>query len=143
MNTTPMTVPVSNTWMKKLTTVLRRLTGFNALLVRYHKSRLIAAGKCMKQFGTETSMPVWCSQRFQRHHQALKRLGFVIEKQFLLEHRRISDPDCYRAFCQLMCARFPDGYWTCAASGERVIVTAPPSQLPAWLQFLCEYDHVG
>lgn len=126
--------------MKNLIAILSRLTGFHFLFVSYHKSRLIAASECMKRFGTETSMPVWCSQRFQRHHQALQRLGFVIETEFLLQQRRISNPQCYRAFCELMRTRFPDVYWSCAASGERVIVTAPPSQMSEWLRFLGEYD---
>lgn len=126
--------------MKKFAAILSKAVGLHSLLVRYHKSRLISASETMKRFGTETAMPVWCSQRFQRHQQALRRLGFVVEKEFALQQRPISGPDCYRAFCQLLRARFPDSYWSCAASGTRVIVTAPPSQMSEWQRFLFEYD---
>ena len=88
-------------------------------------------------------MPVWCSQRFQRHHQALQRLGFVVKQEFALQQRRISGTECYRAFCQSMRVRFPDGCWSCAASGAQVIVTAPPSQMSEWQRFLSEYDQVA
>jgi len=129
--------------MKKFIAILSRAAGLHSVLVSYHKSRLISASEAMKQFGTETTMPAWCSQSFQHHHQALRRLGFVMEKEFALQQRPISGPDCYRAFCQLMRLRFPDGNWSCAASGTRVIVTAPPSQMSEWQRFLFEYDQVA
>jgi hypothetical protein len=111
--------------------------------VTYHKSRLLAALADMNRFGTETRMPVWCSQRFRRHHEALRWLGFVEQREFALHRRTISGPGCYRAFCQLMRARFTDGYWSCAADGTRVMVTAPPSQMSEWHRFLIEYDEVA
>ena len=117
--------------------------GLHSLLVSYHKSRLISASEAMKRCGTGTTMPVWCSQRFQHHQQALRRLGFVVEKEFALQQCPISGPDCYRDFCQLLRARFPDGYWSCAGHGTRVIVTAPPLQMCEWQRFLFEYDPVG
>ena len=129
--------------MKKLTSILSRAVGLRSLLVSYHKSRLVSAAKAMKRFGTETTIPVWCSHRFQHHHQALRRLGFVIEKEFVLQRRPISGPKLYRPFCQLMRARFPDNYWFCAASGTRVTVTAPPLQMAEWQRFLLEYDQVA
>jgi hypothetical protein len=129
--------------MKKFIAILSKASGLHALLVSYHKSRLISASEAMKRFGTETTMPVWCSQRFQRHHRALRRLGFVVEKEFALKQRRISGPECYRAFCRLMRARFPDGYWSCAATETRVIVTAPPAQMSEWQRFLFEYDQAA
>jgi hypothetical protein len=113
------------------------------LLLRYHKSRLLAALANMERFGTQTTMPVWCSQRFQHHHEALRRLGFVEQREFTLRQRTISCPECYRAFCQLMRTRFADKYWCCAAGGTRVIVTAPPSQMPEWQCFLFEYDQAA
>ena len=128
--------------MKKFIAILSRAVGLRVLLVSYHKWRLISAAEAMKRFGTETTMPVWCSQRFQRHQQALRRLGFVVEKEFALQQRPISGPDCYRAFCRLLRVRFPDSYWSCAANGTRVIVTAPPAQMSEWQSFLFEYDHV-
>ena len=129
--------------MKKFIALLSKGVGLHSLLVSYHKSRLISASEAMKRFGMETTMPVWCSQRFQRHQQALRRLGFVVEKEFALQQRPITGPDCYRAFCQLLRARFPDSYWSCAASGTRVIVTAPPSQMSEWQSFLFEYDRLA
>ena len=126
--------------MKKFIAILSRAVGLHSLLVSYHKSRLISASETMKHFGTETTMPAWCSQRYQCHQQALRRLGFVVEKEFALQQRPIAGPDCYRAFCQLLRARFPDSYWSCAANGTRVIVTAPPAQMPEWQSFLFEYD---
>jgi hypothetical protein len=129
--------------MKKFITILLRVVGLHSLLVSYHKARLLSAVADMKRFGTETTMPVWCSQRFQRHHQALRRLGFVEQNEFTLQQRAISGPEDYRAFCELMRARFPDGYWSCAASGTRVIVTAPASQMSEWQRFLFEYDQVA
>jgi len=129
--------------MKKVVATLSRVVGLHSLLVSYHKSRLISASEAMKRFGTETTMPVWCSERFQRHQQALRRLGFVVEKEFALQQRPITGPDCYRAFCRLLRVRFPDRYWSCAASGTRVIVTAPPSQISEWQSFLFEYDQVA
>ena len=128
--------------MKEFIAILIRAVGLHSLLVGYHKSRLISASEAMKRFGTETTMPISCSQRFQHHHQALRRLGFVVEKEFALQQRPISSPDCYRAFCQLMRLRFSDGYWSRAAGGTRVIVTAPPSQMSEWERFLFEYDEV-
>ena len=128
--------------MKKLILLLVSAIGLRSLLVNYHKSRLVLALGAMKRYGTETAMPVWCSQRFQRHHQALRRFGFVVEREFALQQRRISGPDCHRAFCQLMRGRFPDGYWSCSASGTRVDVIAPPAQMAEWQRFLCEYDQV-
>ena len=129
--------------MKKFITILLQAVGLHSLLVGYHKARLLSAAADMKRFGTETTMPVSCSQRFQRHHQALRRLGFVEQKEFTLQQRTISGPECYRAFCQLMRIRFADEYWSCAASGRRVIVTAPPSQMSEWQRFLFEYDQVA
>lgn len=120
-----------------------RAVGLRFLLVSYHKSRLMSALRAMKQLGTETTMPVWCSQRFQRHHQALRRLGFVVEKEFALQQRPISDPACYRAFCRLIHSRFPGGYWSCTARGARVIVIAPASQMSEWQRFLFEYDQLA
>lgn len=129
--------------MKKFIAILIRAIGLHPFLVSYHKSRLISAGEAMKRFGTETTMPVWCSQRFQRHYQALRRLGFVVEREFALQQRPVSGPDCYRVFLRLLRARFPDSYWSCAVSGTRVIVTAPRSQISEWQQFLFEYDQVA
>jgi hypothetical protein len=129
--------------MKKFITVLLSKIGLRSLLLRYHKSRLISALAEMKRFGTETSMPVWCSQRFQRHHEALRRLGFVEQREFRLQQRAISDPESYRAFCRVMRSRFADGYWSCAARGNRVIVTAPASQMFEWQSFLMDYDQVA
>jgi hypothetical protein len=126
--------------MKKVIAVLSRAAGLQALLLSYHKSRLISASEAMKRFGTETTMPVWCSQRFRLHLRALQRLGFVVEREFALQHRTISGPGCYRHFCQLLRTQFPDSYWSCAASGTRVIVTAPSSQMSEWQRFLFEYD---
>ena len=154
--------------MKKFITVLLNEVGLRSLLVRYHKSRLLSALADMKRFGTETSMPVWCSQRFQRHHESLRRLGFVEQREFTLHRRAIwslplsvyseysvvhhcslpcrasllSGPENYRTFYQLMRSRFADGYWSCATIGSRVIVTAPPSQMSEWRRFLLEYDQV-
>jgi hypothetical protein len=129
--------------MRKFIAILNRAVGLDSLLVSYHKSRLISASQAMKRFGTESAMPVWCSQRFRHHQQALRRLGFMVEKEFALQQRPISGPDSYRAFCQLLRGRFPDSYWSCAASRTRVIVTAPPSQMPEWQRFLFEYDQVA
>jgi hypothetical protein len=81
--------------MKKFITVLLREVGLRSLLVRYHKSRLLSALADMKRFGTETSMPTWCSQRFQRHHDALRRLGFVEQREFVLQQRAISGPESF------------------------------------------------
>lgn len=126
--------------MKKLITVLLGGVGLHSLLVRYHKSRLISASEAMKRVGTEASMPVWCSKRFQHHLQALSRLGFVEQREFTLQQRQISGPACYRAFCELMRVRFPDSYWSCAVSGTQVVVIAPPSQMSDWQRFLSRYD---
>ena len=120
--------------------ILMRITGLYWLLTSYHKRRLLSALGNMKRFGTETTMPAWCSQRFRRHQQALRRLGFVVEREFTLQEQSVSGPGSYRAFCELMRVRFPDGYWSCAASERRVIVTAPASQMPEWERFVCEYD---
>jgi hypothetical protein len=129
--------------MKKFITVLLGEIGLRSLLLSYHKSRLLSALADMRRFGTETSMPVWCSQLFQRHHEALRRLGFVERREFRLQQCAISGPECYRAFCQLMRARFADEYWSCAASGTRVVVTAQRSQMSEWQRFLFEYDQVA
>jgi len=129
--------------MKEFVAIFMHAVGLRSLLVRYHKSRLRSALALMKRFGTETSMPVWCSQRFQRHRDALRRLGFVEQREFTLRQRAISGPECYKTFCQLMRARFADGYWSCAASGRQVIVTAPSSQMSEWQRFIFEYDHMA
>ena len=129
--------------MKKFITILLRASGLRLLLVGYHKARLRAAVASMKRLGTEATLPVWCSQRFQRHHEALRRLGFVEQREFTLQRRRISGPESYRAFCELMGTRFADEYWSCAASGARVIVTAPTSQMSEWRRFFFEYDQVA
>jgi hypothetical protein len=126
--------------MKNFITILLSALGLRPLLVQYHKSRLLSTLADMKRFGTETTMPSWCGQRFQRHHAALRRLGFVEQREFTLQQSAISGRECYRAFCQLMRNRFPDGFWSCAASGTRVIITAPPSQMSEWQRFLFEYD---
>src|SRR5579864_8189628 len=98
--------------MKKFITLLLSAVGFRSLLVTCHKSRLMAALADMKRFGTETRMPVWCSERFRRHHEALQWLGFVEQREFTLHQRAISGPECYRAFCQLTRTRFADGHWS-------------------------------
>jgi hypothetical protein len=120
--------------------LLLRMTGVRAAFVRYHQWRMRVALALMKRFGTETSMPVWCSSRFRRHQRALLRLGFLVEREFALARRAIRGPQLYRAFCAMMRARFPSGYWSCAASGTRIIVIAPTSQIPEWEQFVHEYD---
>jgi hypothetical protein len=116
------------------------MAGLRAVLVGYHQSRLRAASALMKKFGSDTEMPVWCSARFQRHQRALLRLGFLIEREFTLARRAISGPEPYRAFRDLMRARFLGGGWSCAASGSRIIVIAPASQIPEWEQVVSEYD---
>ncbi len=126
--------------MKTLIVFLLRTTGLRAVLVSYHQRRLRAASALMKKFGSDTEMPVWCSARFQRHQRALLRLGFLMEREFALVRRTISDPEAYRAFRDLMRARFSGGCWSCAFSGRRVIVVAPISQIPEWEQFVSEYD---
>ena len=129
--------------MKKLIAILLRATGLQIVLVGYHSWRLHIASGLMKQFGSDTQMPVWCSARFRRHQRALLRLGFLVEREFALAHRMISGREPYRAFCDSMRARFPDDYWSCAASGKRVIVIAPPAQMSEWQRFLCEYDQMA
>lgn len=129
--------------MKRFISFLLSVVGLRFLLVTYHKSRLLAALADMKRFGTETRMPVWCSERFRRHHEALRSLGFVEQREFTLRQRAISGPECYRAFCQLVRNKFTAGYWSFSAMGARVIVTAPPSHIPEWQRFLFEYDHVA
>ena len=94
----------------------------------------------MKKFGSDTEMPVWCSARFRRHQRALRRLGFLIEREFALTSRPVYGREGYRAFCELMRGRFPDGYWSCAAGGRRIILIAPTSQIPEWEQFVSEYE---
>lgn len=126
--------------MKALYLRLLRITGVHAVLVRYHCRRLRAAEILMQKHGSDTQMPVWCSARFVRHQRALLSLGFLVEREFELIHRAISGREPYRAFCDLMRSRFPDGSWSCAASGSRVVVTAPSSQLPEWKQFVEAYD---
>lgn len=66
--------------MNTLIAFLLRITGLRLVLVSYHQRRLRAASALMKQFGSDTEMPVWCSARFQRHQRALLRLGFLIER---------------------------------------------------------------
>lgn len=127
--------------MEKLIAYVLGTAGLNALVVRYHKTRLLAALRDMRRFGTATAMPTRYSQRFQHHHCALRRLGFVVEREFALQRRTIFSPECYHAFHQSLRVRFPDGLWSCSASGKRVIVTAPPGQMPEWQIFLTEYDH--
>ena len=126
--------------MKHFIAILLRLTGLRAVVVAYHQRRLRAAEALMKRFGTETTMPVWCSDRFRRHQRALLGLGFLMEREFALARRVISGPEPYGTFCNLMRARFPNGGWSCAASGRRIIVTAPRSQIPEWERFVSEYD---
>jgi hypothetical protein len=126
--------------MKNLIALLLRTTALHAVLVSYHQWRLRAALALMKKFGSDTKMPVWCSARFQRHQRALLRLGTLIEREFALTRRAICGPEPYRAFRDLMRARFSDGCWSCAASGGRIIVVAPTSQIPEWEQFVSEYD---
>jgi hypothetical protein len=129
--------------MKKLIAILLRATGLHTMLVSYHRWRLRIASELMRQFGSDTQMPVWCSARATRHRRALQRLGFLVEREFALAHRVISEREPYRAFCDSIRARFPDDYWSCAATGKRVIVTAPPAQMSEWQRFLCEYDKVA
>lgn len=126
--------------MKTLIALLLRMTGLRAVLVSYHRRRMRAALALMKKFGSDSEMPVWCSARFQRHRRALLGLGFLMEKEFALVRRTISGPEPYRAFSDLMRARFPGGSWSCAAEGRRIIVVAPTSQIPEWEQFVSEYD---
>jgi hypothetical protein len=131
--------------MKTLITILLRATGLHTMLVSYHRWRLRIACGLMKRFGSDTHMPVWCSARATRHQRALQRLCFLLEREFALAHRVISDREIYRAFCDSMRARFPDDYWSCscAANGKRVTVIAPPAQMSEWQRFLCEYDQVA
>src|SRR6185369_13346491 len=129
--------------MKKFITFLLSVIGLSSLLVSYHKSRILSVLADMKRLGTETTMPSWCGRRFQRHQAALRRLGFLEQREFALQRRAISGRECYRAFCQLMHSRFPDGLWSCAASGSRVIITAPPAQMSEWQCFLFEYDQTA
>lgn len=75
--------------MKKLFTILLSAIGLRSMLVNYHKSRLLSTLADMKRLGTETTMPSWCGQRFQRHQAALRRLGFLEQKEFTLQHRAI------------------------------------------------------
>src|SRR5690349_7025010 len=117
--------------MKKFITLLLGAVGFRSLLVTYHKSRLLAAIAVMKRFGTETSMPVWCSRRFRRHLEALRWLGFVEQREFTLPQRAISGPECYRAFCQLVRGRFTDGYWSFSTSGTRSMLPHPHHRCPS------------
>jgi hypothetical protein len=126
--------------MKTLVTYLLRTTGLRVALVSYHQWRLHTALAIMKKFGSDTQMPAWCSARFQRHQRALLRLGFLIEREIALVRRAIIGPELYLAFRDLMRARFPDGCWSCAASGRRIVVVAPTSQIPEWEQFVSEYD---
>ena len=126
--------------MKKFIISLLEATGVRCLLIRYHQSRLRAAEGLMRRFGTDTHMPVWCSKRFTRHQRALLLLGFLARKEFTLTQRFIRGRETYLAFSRLMRARFPEGSWSCAISVYRLIVTAPVSQLPAWENFLNEYD---
>jgi hypothetical protein len=112
-------------------------------LINYHKRRLQAALENMRRFGTETHMPVWCSERFRHHHAALRRLGFVVEREFTLNQKRISGREAYRAFSQLIQARFPDGYWSFTTGGKSVTVTAPASQFDEWQRVISEYDRAA
>jgi|SRR6185436_9202856 len=126
--------------MKTLIAFLLRTTGLRTVLVSYHQRRLRGALVLMKKFGSDREMPVWCSARLQRHQRALLRLGFLIEREFALARRAISGPEPYHAFRDLMRGRFPNACWSCAASGRRVIVVAPMSQIPEWERFVSEYD---
>jgi hypothetical protein len=123
-----------------LIVLLFRITGLQAMLVSYHQRRLRVALALMKQFGSDTGMPVWCSARFRRHQRALLRLGFLIEREFALARRTISGTGPYRAFRDFVRARFPSGYWSFAASGRRVIVIAPTAEIPEWQRLISEYD---
>jgi hypothetical protein len=126
--------------MRSLYIRLLRITGLHAAMVRFHLWRLRVAQSLMQKHGSEMQMPVWCSSRLVRHQRALLSLGFLVEREFELRHRAISGRETYRAFCDLMRSRFPSGSWSCAASGRRVVVTAPTSQLPEWKEFVEAYD---
>jgi hypothetical protein len=106
--------------MKKLIGILFRAMGIRFFLIRYHKSRLQAAEALMKRFGTDTEMPVWCSEQFVRHQRALVWLEFLTIKEFTLALRSISGRQPYLRFFRLMKARFPVGFWSCSALGRRV-----------------------
>jgi hypothetical protein len=129
--------------MKNFFTFFFSAIGLRSRLVRYHKSRLLSVLADMKRLGTETTMPSWCGRRFQHHQSALRTLGFLEQREFTLQHRAISGRECYRAFCQLMRTKFPDGFWSYAASGSRVIITDQPSQMSEWQRFLFEYDQMA
>jgi len=126
--------------MKQIIAILLRATGIGLILESFHRSRLRAASSLMKRFGDDTQMPVWCSARFRRHQRALQWLGFLAEREFTLINRMIAGRETYLLFTELMRARFPDVYWSCACSGKRVIVVAPIAQLVEWERFVCDYD---
>jgi hypothetical protein len=126
--------------MKRFCTILLRATGIHFMLVTYHRLRLRTALSLMKRHRSDTEMPVWCSARFQRHQHALRHLGFLVEREFALAHRMIVGVEPYSIFRELLRARFPDGCWSCAAQGRRVIVIAPGSQISEWERFVSEYD---
>ncbi len=125
--------------MKQLIDFLLRESGIACMVIEYHIWRLRSASALMKRFGSDTEMPVWCSERYRKHQSALRRLGFLCEREFVLTHRSVSGPN-YVAFRDLARARFSDPCWSYAASGKRVIVTAPTSQLSKWQRFISEYD---
>ena len=127
--------------MKQVIATLLRATGIRCILVSFHRSRLRAALSLMKCFGSDTQMPVWCSARFRRHQRALQWLGFLVEREFTLTNRMIFGREPYVLFRELMRARFPDGCWSCAYAGKRVVVIAPVSQIPEWERFVADYDH--
>ena len=129
--------------MNRFIEALMRAIRLRSVLVRYHRIRLDSAVRAMSRFGTERSMPVGCSRRLQQHQGALRRLGFLVDREFALRRRAISGPEAYQGFCRQLRARFPDGTWACAASGKRVVVTAPAYQLGEWEQFLIGYDDEG
>lgn len=126
---------IVNTWS--------RVLGWHSWLVSYHKARLRSASEAMRRFGTGTAMPVGCSRRFRHHQQALKKLGFVVDREFELRQRPIPGPEAYRAFCARLRSRFPDGDWSCVANGPRVVVTVPRTQWVEWQRFLLEYDQAA
>lgn len=85
-------------------------------------------------------------EKAKKHERELVKLGFYVEKEFILTRTDLKEPNVYQELGKEARKRFPDpkGWWSFQTpSSNTVAVITSPNKLAQWRIFIADFDRTG
>jgi hypothetical protein len=81
--------------------------------------------------------------RIEKHRQALVKLGYYKEREFILQRRVLDLSTASEVRSFFTNAAFSDNHWKITVSDSSITVTASTNDLPLWAQVVSRFDSNG